>query len=278
MTEKICLITGATSGIGKETAIALAKAGMTLVLTARDEGKGERTKKEIIDLSQNRNVEVLPCDLSSLSSVKNFCSRFQENHENLHVLINNAGVWEKERKLSKDGIEVTFATNFLAPFLMTNLLMDTLKKSAPARIISTTSGLHGGTIRFDDVEFKSGFRGMSVYRQSKLAIVLFTKELAKRLKGTEVTANCFMPGLVYTGLFRNASALTRMIIKSMATTSPRKAARTPVYLATSLDVERISGECFKKERMIAKTSEESHDNAAMERLWALGLDYVKDWV
>jgi NAD(P)-dependent dehydrogenase (short-subunit alcohol dehydrogenase family) len=276
MEGRICLITGATSGIGKETALALAKLGATVVFTARDIKKGEEIRDQFRALSRNEMIEVLECDLSSLQSVRDCCARFRSKYDRLHVLLNNAGTWEKERKLSKDGIENTFAVNHLAPFLMTNLLLDIMKKSAPARIVSVSSGLHGGTIDFDDVEFTRRFRGMSAYRQSKLADILFIKELARRLQGTCVTANCLMPGFVATGLSRNSHAVSRAFVKILAS-SPEKGAETPIYLASSPEVEIISGECFKKKR-IAKTSRESNDPVLASKLWDLSVKYAQKWM
>jgi len=276
MNGRVCLITGATSGIGKETALALAKMGAAIVFTARDIKKGEAVRDQFKALSKNEMIDVLECDLSSLQNVRDCCDRFRRKYDRLHVLINNAGTWEKERKLSKDGIENTFAVNHLAPFLMTNLLLDIMKMSTPSRIVSVSSGLHGGTIDFDDVEFKSGFRGMSAYRQSKLANMLFIKELARRLTGTGVTANCLMPGFVSTGLSRNSGAVSRTFVKILAS-SPEKGAETPIYLASSPEVGGISGECFRKKR-IAKTSGESNDPVLARRLWELSLKYAERWM
>lgn len=276
MKGRICLITGATSGIGKETALALAKLGATIVFTARDIKKGEEVRDQFKSLSRNEMIEALECDLSSLQSVRDCCDRFRSKYDRLHVLISNAGIWEKERRLSKDGIENTFAVNHLAPFLMTNLLLDIIKKSTPARTISVSSGLHGGTINFDDVEFKRRFRGMRAYRQSKLANVLFIKELARRLQGTGVTANCLMPGFVATGLSRNSGAVSRAFVNILAS-SPEKGAETPIYLASSPEVEGISGECFRKKR-IARTSRASNDPALANKLWDLGVKYTERWM
>jgi NAD(P)-dependent dehydrogenase (short-subunit alcohol dehydrogenase family) len=276
MKGRVCLITGATSGIGKKTALSLAKMGATVVFTARDVKKGEAIRDQFKALSRNEMIDFLECDLSSLQSVRDCCDRFRSKYDKLHVLINNAGTWEKERRLSKDDIEITFAVNHLAPFLMTNLLLDIMKKSTPARIISVSSGLHGGTIDFDDVEFKSGFRGMRAYRQSKLANMLFIKELAKRQAGTGVTANSLMPGFVSTGLSRNSGAVSRAFVKILAS-SPEKGAETSIYLASSPEVEGISGECFRKKR-IAKTSGESNDPVLARRLWELSVKYTERWM
>ena len=276
MKGKTCLITGATSGLGKATALTLAKMEANVVFTARDESKGMATKKELTESSGNGSIDFLICDLSSFQSVKDCSERFKSGHDKLDVLINNAGTWEKERSLSKDGIELTFAVNHLAPFLMTNLLLDTLKKSAPSRVISVSSGLHGGTINFDDVQFEKNFRGMRAYRQSKLADMLFIRELARRLDGTSVTANCLMPGMVNTGLGRHSRWVNRAFFKTLGT-PPEKGARTSVYLASSPDVETITGECFSKSRIV-KTSKESNDPVLAKRLWEVSMKYVESWL
>jgi len=276
MKGKTCLVTGATSGIGKETALALGRLGASVVITTRDKEKGQATKKELIERSGNESIDFIFCDLSSLQSVKDCSKQFESDHERLEVLINNAGTWERRRSLSKDGIELTFAVNHLAPFLLTNLLLDTLKRSAPSRVISVSSGLHGGTINFDDIGFEGRFRGMIAYRQSKLANMLFIRELSRRLEGSSVTANCLMPGMVNTGLGRHSRWINRMFFKALGT-PPEKGARTSVYLASSPDVEKITGECFSKSRIV-KTSKDSNDPLLAKRLWEVSMKYVEKWL
>jgi len=276
MKGKTCLITGATSGIGKETALALARMGAAIVFTARDENRGKAAKKELVDQSGNNDIDYVFCDLSSLQSVKECSQIFRSSHSRLDVLINNAGIWEKERKLSKDGIELTFAVNHLAHFLLTNRLLDLLKSSTPSRVISVTSGLHGGTIDFDDIGFERRFRGMMAYRQSKLANILFIKEFARRLDGTSVTANCLMPGMVNTRLSRSSGAMSKAIFKLLAS-KPEKGAMTSIYLASSPDVEKISGNCFSKSRVV-ETSKESNDPEVAKRLWEVSVGYVQKWL
>lgn len=276
MKGKTCLITGATSGIGKVTAFALAKLGASVVFTTRDEEKGRATKKEFVEHSGNGSIEFLFCDLSSLQSVKDCCRLFNSGHDRLDVLINNAGIWERKRSVSNDGIELTFAVNHLAPFLMTNLLLDILKKSAPSRVISVSSGLHGGTINFDDIEFRRKFKGMIAYRQSKLADMLFIRELSRRLIGSSVTANCVMPGMVRTGLGRNSMWINRAFFKAFGS-PPEKGARTSIYLASSAEVEKTSGKCFSKGRVV-ETSEKSNDPTLAKQLWEVSLKYVERWL
>jgi NAD(P)-dependent dehydrogenase (short-subunit alcohol dehydrogenase family) len=272
--NKIVLITGATSGIGKETALGLAKLGATIVFTTRDNLKGEKTKKELIATTNNKNIHMLKCDLASFESIRNCCKEFKSKYDKLHVLINNAGVWDFKRRESKDGIENIFATNYLAPFLMTNLLLDILKKSSPSRVINVTSGMHYGTINFDDIEFKQKFSGAKAYRQSKLGLILYTRLLAKKLEGTGVTINCVHPGMNKTDLGRDAGGFSQMIFKLMGK-DPEIGAETSIFLASSPDVENITGEYFAKEK-IRRSSKESYDMDLAEKVWNVSEKYLKN--
>jgi NAD(P)-dependent dehydrogenase (short-subunit alcohol dehydrogenase family) len=275
LTNKIILITGATSGIGKETAIGLARLDSNIILTTRDILKGEKVRKELIKTTNNENIHSLKCDLASFESIRNFCREFKSKYNNLHVLINNAGVWDFKRRESKDGIENIFATNYLAPFLMTNLLLDFLKKSSPSRIINVTSGLHYGTINFNDIEFKNNFSGVKAYRQSKLGLILFTRLLAKKLEGTGVTVNVAHPGMNKTDLGRDAGGFSKLIFKMMGK-DPKIGAETSIYLASSSEVKNISGEYFAK-RKIKKSSKESYNMILAKKLWDLSIEYCKLW-
>jgi len=271
--NKIILITGATSGIGKETAIDLARLDATIFFTTRDNLKGEKVKEELIKNTNNKNIHMLKCDLASFESIRNCCKEFKSEYDRLHVLINNAGVWDFKRRESKDGIENIFATNYLAPFLMTNLLLDLLKKSSPSRIINVTSGMHYGTINFDDIEFKNNFSGAKAYRQSKLALILFTRFLAKKLEGTGVTVNTAHPGMNKTNLGRDAGGFSKMIFKMMGN-DPKIGAETSIYLASSSDVKNISGEYFAKKK-IKKSSKESYNMILAKKLWDISEEYCK---
>jgi len=270
--DKIVLITGATSGIGKETAIGTAKLGGTIVFTTRYMQKGELIKNDIVKASNNNKVDFLYCDLASFDSIQSCCDQFKAKYGQLHVLINNAGVWESKRKVSKDGIESTFAVNYLAPFLMTNLLLDALKKGAPSRIINLTSGYHGGTINFDDVEFKRSFSGRKAYRQSKLAMILFTKLLAEKLKGAGITVNCVNPGFTATNLARELNLILRTFFKFFGK-NPKKGAEASIFLATSPEVENITGQYFANKK-IRQSSKESNDMEVAKKLWDLSVEYV----
>ena len=216
---------------------------------------------------------MLKCDLSSFESIRNCCKEFKSKYNNLHVLINNAGVWDFKRRTSKDGIENIFATNYLAPFLMTNLLLNILKKSSPSRIINVTSGMHYGTINFEDIEFKKNFSGAKAYRQSKLGLILFTRFLAKKLEGTGVTVNAAHPGMNKTDLGRDAGGFSKMIFKIMGK-APNIGAETSIYLASSSDIMNISGEYFAKKK-IKKSSKESYNMNLAKKLWEISEEYLK---
>jgi NAD(P)-dependent dehydrogenase (short-subunit alcohol dehydrogenase family) len=273
MKDKTVLITGATSGIGKATAIGLAKMGATIIFTSRNAQKGESARNDIEKASSNPDICMMPCDLSSLESIRTFCKEFKAHFAAFHVLINNAGVWDFTRRESRDGIENIFAVNFLAPFLMTNLLLNILKKSSPARIINVTSGLHHGVINFDDIESKQKFSGMDAYRQSKLGIILFTRLLAKKLEGTGVIVNAAHPGMVATDLGRDAGFFSRSFFKLFGRT-PHKGATTLIYLASSPEVASVTGEYFVDCRP-AHSSAQSHELASAEKLWNIAAQYVQ---
>jgi NAD(P)-dependent dehydrogenase (short-subunit alcohol dehydrogenase family) len=269
---KVALITGATSGIGKETAKELAKMGATIVFTTRDDKKGKETKEEIVRYSGNKDIHVLFCDLASFDSIRKCCEEFKEKFDRLDVLINNAAIWDYTRRVSKDGIENILATNLLAPFLMTHLLLDLLKKSAPSRIINLTSGLHSGTINFDDIEFTKKFSGFKAYRQSKLGVILSTRLLAKKLEGTGVTVNTVHPGMTNTNLGRDAGRISRAIFK-LISKDPKIGAETSIYLASSPEVEEVTGEYWYK-KMKDRSSEESYDMELARRLWDVCMKYT----
>jgi NAD(P)-dependent dehydrogenase (short-subunit alcohol dehydrogenase family) len=268
---KTVLITGATSGIGKETAVGLANMGARIVFISRYEERGKSAREEIIRRSGNPTIEFFLCDLASFESIRSFCSSFKQEHE-LHVLVNNAGVWNFTRMVSKDGIESTFAVNYLAPFLMTNLFLSLLKKCSPSRVVNVSSQLHTGTINFDDIEFRLSYSGMKAYSQSKLALILFTRLLSEMLEGTGVTVNTLHPGFVATSLGRDGGLVLRALWRLFGK-NPERGADTSIYLASSPDVQGISGEYFV-ERRITSPSKESHDMDMARRLWEVSERYV----
>ena len=263
---RVCLVTGANSGIGKSTAHALARLNATVVMVCRDRNRAEPVRDEIATATDNQNVELMMCDLSSQADIRRFAADFLNTHNRLDVLINNAGVVVRQRSLTEDGIESTFAINHLGYFLLTNLLLDLLKKSAPARIVNVSSAAHAyGKIDFDNLQGERKYGGFSAYANSKLANVLFTYELARRLDGTGVTANCLHPGGVATGLFRNLPKPIEALIK-LVTISPNKGAETSVYLASSPAVEGVTGKYFARKRE-TRTSNASYNEEAARRLW-----------
>ena len=273
MVKKLVLITGATSGIGKETALGLARLGYALVLTTRDQARGEQARKEIIDATGNPDVEVMFCDLGSFASIRAFADAFLKRHDRLDVLVNNAGVWDFHRHESADGIERIFAVDYLAPFLLTSLLLDVLKHSAPSRFVNVSSGLHSGVIHFDDIEMKHGWSGMKAYRQAKLAVILWTRLLAKKLAGTGVTVNAVHPGLVRTNLARDAPWAYRFGFK-MFGKRPVKGALTSLYAASSPEVASVTGE-YLADCRVHRSSEESYKMDVAQRLWDLSVKITR---
>ncbi len=270
MNGKIVLVTGATSGIGKAAALGLAKQGATVVLVARDPRKGEAVREEVRAQSGNPTVDVLVADLSSQASIRELAEAFKRKYPHLHVLINNAGGIFADRAVTVDGLEYTFAFNHLAYFLLTNLLLETLKASAPARVVNVSSGAQAmGRINFDDLQGQRGYNSQTAYNQSKLANVLFTYELARRLKGTGVTANVLHPGVVRTGFGRvNTPLLWRILFPLIdpLMRTPEKGAETAVYLAASPDAEGLTGQYFSDLKSVP-SSKSSYDTALAQRLW-----------
>lgn len=272
VSERVCLVTGATSGIGRVTAQALARSGASVVLLCRDPSRGEATARQIRQATGNDHVTYLVADLSSLDQVRAVASTITASYPRLHVLVNNAGALFMRRQETVDRYEMTFALNHLAPFLLTNLLLETLKASAPARVVTVASVAHTNAhIQFDDLmHAHHRYRALGVYGQSKLANILFTYELARRLDGTGVTANTLHPGVVATGFAKNNGPLYRygMVLVRPFFISPERGAQTSIYLATSSEVEGISGQYFVKCRS-AKSSPASYDQDAQRRLWEM---------
>ncbi|HQT83021.1 MAG TPA: SDR family oxidoreductase [Candidatus Paceibacterota bacterium] len=268
--QRIILVTGGTSGIGKETVKQLAATGASVVFTARDEAKAKQVREEIIKETGNTGVEYLVCNLASLASVRACADAVKERWSGINVLINNAGVLPQERQESEDGIELNLAVNFLAPFLLTNLLLPLLKANAPARVINVSSSMHTeGDIDFADLEGKNHFDKYKAYAQSKLALLLFTRKLARDLKGTGVTANALHPGVVGTEMtmrnVRGMNPVTAFVFKRTLI-SPAQGAETSVYLATSPEVAEVSGAYFDKKKAVP-ASPLADDKESAEKLW-----------
>ncbi len=269
MKDKVVMVTGANSGIGKAASLALAKMGATLVMVARNPERGEAARSEIVTKSGNNSIDLLLADLSSLESVRQLVAEFRKKYSKIHVLINNAGLFNQRRRVTADGYENTFATNYLAPFLLTNLQLDLLKASAPSRIINVSSvGHYNGHINFDDLNLENDYGGWRAYGQSKLALVLFTHQLAKKLQGTGVTVNAVHPGTVATNIWSRPLGPVGFImaLPKLFMTSPEKGAETIVYLASSPDAKSLSGEYLEKLK-VKKSSDESYNEEIAQRLW-----------
>jgi NAD(P)-dependent dehydrogenase (short-subunit alcohol dehydrogenase family) len=269
MDGKVVLITGGTSGIGKAAAKALAGMGAEVVVTGRNRQKGEGALQEIRSESGNNTVSLLLADLAAQAEVRRLAKEFRASHARLNVLVNNAGLYKTRRTETPDGIEMTLAVNHLAPFLLTNLLLDLLKKSAPSRVINVSSEAERwGKIDLDDLQSERRYRGFPVYGKSKLATIMFTYELAERLRGTGVTANCMHPGSVNTNMGKNERGVGILLFRAFKPfmRSPKKGADTLVYLAASPDVQERTGKYFI-DREVAIPSEEAYDGTLREQLW-----------
>ncbi len=269
MVGRTCIVTGATSGIGEETARGLARLGASVVLAVRNPRKGEAIREEIIRDTGNSRLDVMRVDLSSQESIRDFADSFKAKYPQLHVLVNNAGIYTNRRTLTPEGFESTFAINHLGSFLLTNLLLDLLKASAPARIVNVSSGAHAaGHIAFEDLQGEKQFRGWGAYSQSKLANILFTRELARRLEGTGVTVNAVHPGVVRTHFASNGGFALRIgfILMAPFMRSPARGAETSIFLASARELERVSGKYFMNSAP-AQSSPASHDDDVARRLW-----------
>ena len=269
MPQKTIVITGANSGIGKAAAEGLAKQGARIVMVCRNVEKAEAARAEIVQASGNEAVEIVACDLASLASIRESAAEIQRICPRIDVLLNNAGVVINSRQKTADGFEMQFGTNHLGPFALTNLLLPTLKKSAPARIVTVSSGAHWvGRLNFDDLNKERGpYIGILHYATTKLENILFTRELARRLEGTGVTANCLHPGGVNTPIFDAQIPAYASFIRKVLRT-PEDGAATSVFLATSPEVEGVSGEYFVDCKK-ARTSPASKNTANALRLWAV---------
>jgi NAD(P)-dependent dehydrogenase (short-subunit alcohol dehydrogenase family) len=280
MSGKTVVTTGGNSGIGLETAVALARAGATTVITARDKARGEAAVGDIRARAGSDRVDVVVFDLASLDSVRQGAADLLARCPRIDVLVNNAGLVLGERRETADGFEATFGTNHLGPFLLTELLLDRIKASAPARIVNVASTAHKGAragLAFDDLQGTRRYSAMNAYSKSKLANIYFTTELARRLEGTGVTVNCLHPGTVVTGFGRDGdtSGVFRFglsVIKPFVLNA-EKGARTSVYVASSPDVEGVTGKYFVK-CQVRKPSKAARDDAAAARLWSISEQYV----
>jgi len=275
MAGKTCIVTGASNGIGKETAGALAGMGARVVMVCRSAERGERALADIAPEASGAALELVVADLSSQADVRRAAGDLLARCPRIDVLVNNAGALNTSRTLTADGYETTFATNHLAYFLLTQLLLERLRASAPARVINVSSRAHAGArINFDDLHFERGYSPMTAYGQSKLANVLFTRELARRLDGSGVTANCLHPGVVRTGFGKGNPGAFGGIVSAVMNAAgvffldAKRGADTSIYLASSPEVEGVTGAYFFKRNAITP-SDRALDDEAARRLWEI---------
>jgi NAD(P)-dependent dehydrogenase (short-subunit alcohol dehydrogenase family) len=268
MTGRVCVVTGATRGIGRATAEGLARLGASVVMLCRKREDGEKVSREIA-AGAGIIPDVVPADLSSQASIGQAALYLRDRYPRLHVLINNAGVIPRQREVTVDGLELQFAVNHLAYFLLTNLLLPQLEAGAPARIINVSSGAHThASIDFKDLQADRGYESKQVYSRSKLANILFTYELSRRLRGTGVTANCLNPGVVATGMLADYMGVPvggAPLARTFGA-KPEVGAETSIYLASSPDVESVTGKYFERKQPTT-SSRASYDEAAARRLW-----------
>lgn len=274
MSGKVVLITGGTSGIGRAAAVELAGMGAEVVVTGRNEERGREAVEEIKGRSGSGAVSLLLADLSSQAEVRKLAEDFRSGHDRLDVLVNNAGVVNQKRSETAEGVESTLALNHLAPFLLTNLLLDLLKGSAPSRIVTTSSEAERwGRMDLDDLQSEKRYGAFPVYGMTKLANIMFTIDLAEKLDGTGVTANCFHPGAVNTNFGSGSGGIGALFFRAFKPfmRSPEKGADTLVYLASSHDVEGMTGRYFSDRRLITAKSV-AYDPEARRKLWEASED------
>ena len=276
MSGKVCLVTGATAGIGFATALGLARQGATMVGVGRNRDKCQAVAARIRQEAGNPAVEYMQADLSAQAEVRRFAEEFQRSYPRLDVLVNNVGAFFMSRRLSADGIELTWALNYLGVYLLTEQLLDTFKASAPSRVVNVSSAMHtSAQLNFDDLQGQRKYSGMKAYGQSKLALVMYTYDLARRLAGTGVTVNALHPGFVASDMYRSSGGFIKLLgpVINLMAVSPEVGAETSIFVAGSPEVEGVTGKYFVKKQAVA-SSPASYDSAATARLMALSAAMV----
>ena len=272
MNGKVCIITGANGGIGKATATALAQLGATVILACRNKERGEIAKADVISATSNSAVELMVVDLSLQESIQKMVTGFGEKHDHLDVLINIAAVYKSQRVMTSDGLEMMFATNHLGPFLLTTLLLEKLKGSAPARVLVVTAP-STTPLDFDNLQGEKRFSSLQAFGVTKMCNLLFTYELSRRLEGTSVTVNAVHPGLVKSKLMKEAPFLMRWLTQ-LSSKPPEKAAASIAYLASSAEMVSVTGKFFKEGKAI-KSPQYSHDQDVQRKLWDVSTALIK---
>jgi NAD(P)-dependent dehydrogenase (short-subunit alcohol dehydrogenase family) len=272
MKGKVVMVTGANAGMGKEISLALAGMGANLVMVSRDRERGEAARKDVMSATGNQQVELVQADLSSQDSVRRLAREFKATHDSLNVLVNNAGMSMPTRHETVDGIEAVFATNHLGPFLLTNLLLPVLIAGAPSRVVTVSSGVQAmAKMDFDDLQGVKSYSEIRSYNQSKLANVLFTYELSRRLKGTGVSANVLEPGFIKT----NLKVPFPFSLFSFMRGKPVDGAKPSIFLASSPEVEGVTGAFFNNKGIATKSSPLSYDEEAAKRLWQVSAQLTR---
>ena len=270
MEGKLCLITGATDGIGKETANYLAGFNARLILVGRDQSKGESVRNELMVQTGNDQIDIMTADLSNMNAIQKLSAEIHKKYNKLNVLINNAGAFFSKREITDDGFEKTFTLNHLGYFLLTKLLLDLIKKSTDARIVNVSSQAHAGsTINFDDLHGEKDFSGWNAYKQSKLMNIMFTYKLAELLQDTQITVNTLHPGFVRTHFGDNNDGMVGIglkLAKMLGAISIKKGTKTSVFLASSPTVNGVTGKYFIKCKP-KKSSAASYNKSNIDRLW-----------
>jgi NAD(P)-dependent dehydrogenase (short-subunit alcohol dehydrogenase family) len=274
---KICIVTGSNSGIGKETALALAGMNATVVMGVRNIERGQASLESIVQETGTKTIEMIQCDVASRSSIEKFAAEFKSRHNTLHVLVNNAGAVFNRRQITEDGFERTFAVNYLGPFLLTRELLPVLKSSAPSRVINLSSGLYkSGNVVLNDLQSEKQYSSQKVYRNAKLLLLMHTYSLARKLEGSGVSVNAVLPGFVATNLGKNSGSRLQALMFGMMKPfqlSPKEGAETSAYVASSSEVEGLSGKCFSKKHVVATTNI-SNDQSIQRQLWTKTLEIL----
>jgi len=260
-----------------ETALALAEMGANVIMAVRNLERGQAALEYIHHETKESHIELMQCDVASRASIERFVSEFMNNHNSLHVLVNNAGAVFSKRQMTEDGFERTFAVNYLGPFFLTRSLLPLLKSSAPSRVVNLCSGLYrSGHVVLDDLQSEKKYSSQKVYRNAKLLLLMHTYSLAKKLEGSGVVVNAVLPGFVATNLGKNSGSRMQGFMFGMMKPfqlSPKEGAETSVYVAASSEVEGLSGKCFSKKQVVT-TTEISNDESLQKQLWAKTIEIL----